>query len=332
MNAAFALCVPPAASLKAPPGVVEQADRLFDNARWAGAKPRLSVIVPTYRYDCSALIAALGASPAAAQIELIVLDDGGGDRALGLKLAAEIANAGCAARMVQAARNRGRAGARNALIAHARASWLLLLDADMLPDEPAFIGAYLRAIDAHPEPALVVGGYSLRQASRDKQFALHRWQAERSECLPAAQRSKEPGRHVFTSNVMAHREILSRFRFDETFSGWGWEDTDWGLRVAAKHPVLHIDNTATHLGLDADVTLIAKYRSSGGNFARVVQHHPEEMAETALHRATRLAKKLPCRRPLATLAEKAALARALPTAVRGRALKALRALVYAETL
>lgn len=332
MTTAFALCLPPAASLSASFGEVEAGDRIHDNACWKGATPRLSVIAPTFRYDCSALIDALAASPQSARIEIIVLDDGGADPALSLAIDSAADRAGCPVRVVHASRNRGRAGARNALTAHARAPWVLLLDADMMPDDAGFIGAYLRMIDTQPEPALVVGGYSLKQAPDEPRFALHRWQALTSECLPAARRSLAPGRHVFTSNVMAHRSILRGFPFDETFSGWGWEDTEWGLRVAAEHPVLHVDNTATHLGLDEDAALVAKYRGSAANFARVAASHPQEMRATALHRAALLARRTPFRRPLAALAERAALASMLPVAVRGRALKAMRALIYAEAL
>jgi hypothetical protein len=29
--------------------------------------------------------------------------------------------------------------------------------------------------------------------------------------------------------------------FDEAFSGWGWEDTDWGIRATKYFPVRHIN-------------------------------------------------------------------------------------------
>lgn len=324
-----------------PDAALPAVERIHDGRGWAGrtdtSTPLISVAIPVWRHDASALIDALAASASSASIEIVVLDDGSNDPALTRALVAAVDRAAChmhsvKVRLVTAHRNRGRAAARNAAIAHARADWILLLDADMAPDDQGFIAAYLDAIARHPAPALVIGGYSLRQASANPRFALHRWQALRSECLPAAARMASPGRHVFTSNVLAHRAILDRIAFDEGFSGWGWEDTDWGLRVAAEYPVFHIDNTATHLGLDEDAALIAKYRRSATNFARVLSRHPAEMAGTPLHRAARLARAIPFRRPLAALAAGMASARGLPIGLRGRALKAMRALSYAEGL
>ena len=37
---------------------------------------------------------------------------------------------------------------------------------------------------------------------------------------------------------------------------------------------LHIDNTATHLGLEPATAIAAKYEQSAANFARVVARHP----------------------------------------------------------
>lgn len=312
-----------------PPQVAE---RLLDNVFWPGAAPRLSICVPAYGHDVSSLMTALAECENAGLAELIVHDDGAGDHDLLARLQQEAGRLRLAVRLIAADANRGRAAARNAAIAHARADWVLLLDADMLPDEPAFLTRYLDAMDANAEPAVVVGGYSLRLAAHDPRHALHRWQAEASECLPASQRQAAPGRYVFSSNVLVHRAVLDIIPFDEAFTGWGWEDTDWGIRAAKFYPVRHIDNTATHLGLDADAALMSKYAQSGENFARLVQRHPDEARMMPLFRMARRARNLPLRTTARDLAEWTAKASFLPLAVRGRALKTWRALVYAEAL
>jgi hypothetical protein len=300
-----------------------------DNARWPHAQPRLSVVIPTFRFDCSKLVGAL--AQISQDAEIIIHDDGSADSSLTAALTASGNSAAVPVRVVTAGRNRGRAGARNAAIRHARSSWVLLLDSDMLPDHPEFLSRYLAEAERAPGPCLVVGGYSLDQTPVAAGQQLARRQALTSECLPAATRARAPGRFVFTSNILVHRDILRTIPFDEGFEGWGWEDTEWGLRVAASHPVLHIDNTATHLGVDTDEALMAKYARSGANFARLVRQHPDSMAGAPLLRAARICRRLPFRQSFRRAAEQAARG-PLPLSLRATALKAWRALIYAEHL
>jgi glycosyltransferase involved in cell wall biosynthesis len=315
------------AELIAPPEETSHANHL-----WEQAAPRISICVPVYRINAAPLVGALSRCSGSALAELIIYDDGSAEPALTsvLQLAAD--GAAMAVSIVSASRNAGRAAARNRAIAHARADWVLLLDADMWPDSADFIQDYISAARAVDRPALIVGGYSLKQAPQDRKFRLHRWQSLASECVPASLREQSPGRYVFSSNVLVHRRVLEECPFDESFAGWGWEDTDWGLRAEKKFPVLHIDNTATHLGLDDAKRLMGKYQKSGANFARVAARHTDAFNSTPLMRAARVARSIPLRsvlRRLFGLAARDPLG-LLPISLRGRALKAWRAFLYAE--
>jgi glycosyltransferase involved in cell wall biosynthesis len=314
------------------PSFAQPPERVMDNVFWRGAAPRISICVPAYRHDVSELIAALAACEDAGLAEIIVHDDGTADHEMLARMQYEASRQRIAVRLIAADANRGRASARNGAIAHARADWVLLLDADMLPDQEDFLTRYLDAMDASSVPAVIVGGYSLRHTRKDASKALHRWQAEASECLGAERRQEAPGRYVFSSNVLAHRTILDMIPFDESFSGWGWEDTDWGIRATKYFPVRHINNTATHLGLDADAALMSKYARSGENFARLVKAHPDEARTMPLFRMACRMRTLPLRCAARDVAGWAAQTRFLPVSLRGRALKAWRALVYAEAL
>jgi glycosyltransferase involved in cell wall biosynthesis len=307
-------------------------ERIHDNVYWRGAAARLSICIPLYRYDVTKLIDALAACKSSSLAEIVLYDDGSGDHELLAKLESHAGRVPAAVRIVSAAANRGRAVARNAAFKHARSEWLLLLDADMMPDSESFIEGYLDAIETTWEPAVVVGGYSLKAAPKDKRFALHRWQAEASECLPATKRSVAPGRYVFSSNVLVHRLVLDACPFDQRFAAWGWEDTDWGLRAQQWFPVRHIDNTATHMGLDTDKALIAKYAGSGQNFVLMTTRHRDEAVKMPLYRMAKRMRRMPLRKQLTGLARKLAQFRLLPLAMRGRALKAWRAMIYAEAL
>lgn len=305
---------------------------VHDNVYWRGAAACISVCVPIYRYDVSKLMDALAACRLSALTEIVFYDDGSGDTEMLTGLMGRAGHTSMAVRIVAGAINRGRSAARNAAMKHARGEWVLLLDADMMPDGPGFLESYFDAVEAAKRPAVIVGGYSLASAPRSPATNLHRWQSVTSECLDAAARSQAPGRYVFSSNVLIHREVLAACPFDEAFAGWGWEDTDWGLRLQKQFPVIHIDNTATHLGLDSDAALMAKYARSGANFARMAIRHPGEVKQMALFRHAQRLRKLPMRKALIATAAVTARLRLLPLAVRGRALKVWRALVYAEAL
>jgi len=307
-------------------------ETLIDNVFWAGAAARLSVVIPAFRYDASDLIDTLARCQSSQLAEIIVYDDGSRDNDLLSKMETTAGQARAAVRIVSSAQNRGRAGARNAAIAHARAEWILLLDADMAPDSDRFLEMYMSAVERVGEPSVIVGGCSLKFAPTGSVYALHRWQSRASECVSAAKRRTAPGRFVFTANVLAHRDVFQACPFDDAFAGWGWEDTDWGLSLEAKFPIMHIDNTATHLGLDTAASLMSKYGRSGANFARLVERHPEAAKAMPLYRAAKRTRALPFRKLFKALAGGVAASRWMPVALRGRALKAWRALVYAEAI
>jgi glycosyltransferase involved in cell wall biosynthesis len=290
------------------------------------------VVIPAFRYDASDLIDQLARCQSSQLAEIIVYDDGSCDHDLLARMEATAGRVRAAVRIVSSPRNRGRAAARNHAIAHARADWILLVDADMAPDSDRFLEIYLSAVERVGEPSVIVGGCSLRFAPTASLLALHRWQSRASECVSAVKRRRAPGRFVFTANVLAHREVFQACPFDEGFSGWGWEDTDWGLTIEAKFPIMHIENTATHLGLESAKTLMGKYVRSGGNFARLIERHPEAANAMPLYRAAKRAQRLPYRKLLRALAGGVAASHWLPTALRGRALKAWRALVYADAI
>ncbi len=296
--------------------------------------PRISICIPTWHDDAKPLLDSLRQLKQADMCEVLIYDDGSNDPHLTDRLIASCNDLPCPARLMTAAQNQGRAYGRNMLIAQARADWLLLLDADMLPDNDDFIACYMREISNLDKPTLIVGGFSLQQVRPTVKQRLHAAQSAHSECLPAIIRQRMPGRYVFTSNILVHRHLLNTVQFNDAYQGWGWEDTDWGLNIARKFPIHHIDNTATHLGLDAAEDLIHKYGTSGENFARLAKTHPEDIHQTSLYRAARRLKDLPGRRALQSLAARIARGQFsfIPMPVRLFALKLYRAAAYAGAI
>jgi len=302
---------------------------MHDNAAWAGAAPRLSVLIPFFRDDPSRLLRTLDRSGVSA--EIVALDDGTGDDALARQVISTVESLTLPARFVRLAANEGRAAGRNQLAAQARGRHLLFLDADMLPDSDDFLGRWLALIDAD-DPAVAFGGFSLDQTPRTRIHAVHRALSLRSDCMPVAERRKAPEKYVFTSNLLIRRDVFEAEPFDASFVGWGWEDVEWGMRVSRRHPIAHIDNPATHLGLASAAAMAAKFEQSADNFARVVAAHGDIVSGYPSYRAARALKRAPLRRIWRPWLKAAALFDAGPVGARAFALRLYRAALYAEAV
>lgn len=299
------------------------------NAAWAGAQPALSILSPFLRDDPTGLLAAIEVQAArlSVAVEIVALDDGTNDEALAAHVRGAVESLTMPAAFVRLAANEGRSAARNRLAQFARGRHLLYLDADTVPDSPDFLQRYLDMI-TQDDPPLVIGGFSLQQASRAREFALHRKIATQLDCMPVSVRQVAPWRYVYGSNILVRRDVMAATPFNPDYRAWGWEDQEWGMRVADKWPILHVDNTVSHLGLDRVETLLVKYASSGANFHRLLADHPERVKDYPAYRAARAMRLLPFKAQFRGLAEQVALSESFPLALRTLGLRFYRVLNY----
>lgn len=307
--------------------------RTVVNARWRGKRPALSVLIPFYRDDPRDLLADLGAEAAVVDgsVEVIVLSDGGGDAELVSGVEAAIKGLALPARLIDLKRNQGRSKGRNRLAAAARGGSFLFLDSDMRPDHRHFLEVWADLV-AREDPAVAFGGFSLLQAPDEPRFAVHRALATRSECIPYHERARQPEKYVYTSNLLVRRDVFQAEAFDAAFTGWGWEDVEWAMRVSRRFRVVHLDNPATHMGLDTADALAAKYEQSAPNFARVVARHPGIVSTYPSYKAARLLKRAPGISVARPLLKKAAMTDWLPAGTRAFSLRLYRAALYAEAV
>lgn len=307
--------------------------RMTDSPTHPAAQPVLSVLIPFLRDDPAALLDRLEAEATALDgaVELVVLDDGTGDAALTAALTRQVGAARLPVRLITLTTNEGRAQGRNRLATAARGQTWLFLDSDMRPDRPDFLQSWV-ALIRQDDPAVAFGGFSLLQAPTDKRYAVHRALALKSECLPVEARRLTPEKYVYTSNLLVRRDVFESEAFDPGFTGWGWEDVEWAMRVSRVHPVQHVDIPATHMGLDTVESLMRKYEQSAGNFARVIARHPDIIATYPSYRVARKIRGLPGRRLLRRLARGFALQDWPPVASRAFALRLYRAALYAEAV
>lgn len=244
----------------------------------AGPPPRLSILVPTYDRDirplAAELLAGMAALPEPAQVELLVLIDGNPALRDQEQILNQAAAQGLAAGLAPSARNLGRAEARNTLARLARGEILLFLDADSLPDRPDFVA---RALAAAVEPqAVVCGGRTgqrLDPPPRDS--LLFHTHSQKREWISAEARNIDPEGNFLSANFQVGRALFLATPFDERFRGWGWEDTEWALRIGRVARMRHIDNSVSHMEYHRDASWLGRLDRSVENYRLLYATHPE---------------------------------------------------------
>jgi hypothetical protein len=287
---------------------------------------RLAICITALRENAGELIRALSAQPEAADCALLLHVDGADDQDLTAAHHVALAGYPGPSAVHLAAEPRGRTAAREWLVAHAPADWILLLDAGLMPGGPDFLARHLAAAEDAAGPALISGGLSLAEARPDMSTRLHHTDLLSGIGASAETRQADPARYVSSAHALVHRDILMATAFDAGFACRQQADIDWSLRVAASWPVLQIDNPAACGSLEDDAGLLDKSGASGPGFARLLRRHPEAPALMPLLAAARRVKGIPLLAPAARLAASAPV---LPENLRVSALGLYRAAVCA---
>jgi glycosyltransferase involved in cell wall biosynthesis len=203
--------------------------------------------------------------------EVVLVDDGSADETPAVVERAR-SRATCSFITVRQP-NRGLAGARNAGIARASGERIIFIDDDVLP-LPNFVQEHLRSHAAHPS-SIVRGG------------AI---EVERLDELPPPIWSIKDysGNYFWTTNVSVPLATIRAVGgFDESFSEYGWEDIDVGLRLRAAgikavfNPlalVYHFKPRPRASNLDA---MLRQARAKARTAAALVRLHPHWRAYLA---------------------------------------------------
>lgn len=274
---------------------------VHDNGRVPAAQALLTIASPYFKDDPSGWMTHLAESPLARLCEVVVVDDGSGLADVDLRVKSAVDAWPGPARQVRLAVNQGRPTARNRAIAHATGRFILFLDADMMPGDGQYLARYLDLIAAG-DVDVAFGGFTTRGAAVSRRTRLHQNLSERSDCKPASERAGRGALAVASNNLLGRRSIFEQVRFDTSYVGWGWEDTDWALRVVAQGArLVHVDNPAVHAGLDTDEAVLRKFKEAASNLNHLLARHPDA-GSMAGAKVARLLQSLPghgLARPLA---------------------------------
>ena len=292
--------------------------------------PALSILIPYYRDDPSNLLKALMEQiEQMDSVEILLYDDGTGDEDINNNLQSIANNSRIPINLYFAQHNKGRSAARNKLKDAAKAKWVLFLDADMLPQTDSFIDDYLAEIKTGSAD-IIFGGFTVPPQKQSSATELHRVFSQTSDCLSAKERRKYGPQYICSSNLCVRANVLKKHNFSPDFIGWGWEDSEWAARVAALYTIYHADIPALHLGLESTETLLSRFKTSGNNYLKFTNAHPNIAQTLTLYKMINKLKNIPGQKLMRPLL--AALVRAvfIPIRIRLFALKLWRVSWYTE--
>lgn len=223
----------------------------------------VSVLIPTYDWDVSTLVAALHQqlSESCAVFEILVSDNAS-------KSVYQTANAQlnllpfCKYFIENV--EVGRSANRNALARKAQYKWLLFLDGDTALPDGQFVQRYMAQLGKAP---VICGGTVYQQQPPHNHNNLLRWRyGKAKEEVPAAMRQKVPYLAYSSFNFLIGKDLFFQIGFDAGLKQYGHEDTLFGRQLKTLQiPVLHINNPLQHLGLDTANDFLTKTRSGVEN-------------------------------------------------------------------
>lgn len=206
----------------------------------------LSVCIGIYNYDVNQLVKDLckQADKLGIEYEILLLDDASKHDYLMKNAKLDFLPH---VTYLQNYRNVGRSVIRNTLASKAKYPYLLFIDCDAKVTHSDYLKKYM---EAAPTAQVIAGGVEYRE-KKPKRNQLLRWKyGVLRETTPAEIRNQNPNVAFSTFNFLIEKEIFKTIEFDETLSGYGHEDTLFGLDLMKRGiTVKHIDNPLRHEGI-----------------------------------------------------------------------------------
>lgn len=209
----------------------------------------LSILIPTYNYNPQELVDELNrqASALAIDYEIIVLNDAS-------TLPLDVT--GCT--LLNMKKNVGRAAGRNILGRTARHPFLLFIDSDSVPAQTDYLSRYLRIINSSQTPIVVSGGRVYHPAT-DIDHSLLPAYGTRERVT----HEDTPNAPFMSPNFLIDRETFLGTLFDESFTGYGHEDTIFGIQLMRKGILYRvIDNPVFHCHIESNADFLRKNREA----------------------------------------------------------------------
>lgn len=208
----------------------------------------LSILIPTYNYDCTLLVKDLHKQAIECKIpfEIIVAEDGSLFHKQTNRKIKELSNT----KYIEIKENIGRSKIRNLLADVALFQYLLFIDCDAKVCKNNYISEYLK----HCTPkCCVIGGICYDKKDKKTQYSLR---------LKYGFLRESKTERFTAFNFLIHKEIFKKVKFNESIQGYGHEDSLFGAQVKQFTQYKIINNQLIHKGLDSNKIFLEKTESA----------------------------------------------------------------------
>ncbi len=233
----------------------------------------ISICIPVYNFNVRRLVQALEIQKTKSTypIEILLIDDGSEQ-----KIKEENAPYCLNHRYIELNGNIGRSRVRNLFVKHAAFTYLLFLDCDSLIIKDNFLSCYTNTLGFPAKRLQVIcGGREYPVKAPGKNRLLRYKYGVQRESKSATERQKHPNRSFMTNNFLVKKELIETIGFDENLSGYGHEDTLFGLELQSQNiEVVHIDNPVLNGDIETNAEYLEKTRQGIINLVHILHHYP----------------------------------------------------------
>lgn len=230
----------------------------------------LSILIPTYNYDVTSLVANIQQQCLKIKnlvFEVLVYDDGSSLFRDENRNINSLPHCNC----IFLEKNIGRSAIRNRLAQDASYENLLFLDADVQLIKEEFISRYLNVITQNFE--IVYGGI-VYQSKKPVQEQLLRWvYGTKREALTAQKRNENRYVSFLTLNFLIKKSVFDKVRFNEEIPNLRYEDLLFSFHLMKQNVhIAHIDNQVVHNGLETSSIFLSKTNESLTGLKYLLDH------------------------------------------------------------
>lgn len=239
---------------------------------------KVSVVIPSYnrKHHLEHVLKALYAQTLSfANYEIILVNDGSTDTTIELSLEDSV-------RLINLSQRRGAAAARNAGVAQSKGEIIAFIDADILV-KPDFLQTVVNIHQSEekcvalgprrhlPQDCFRIDSANTTLDTRDKLLRRHKCKIDQLQ---------HPWCFSYTCNLSLKREHYPPEGFDESFTGWGLEDVEFGYRLHMQGMtfIFPEELTCYHLHHPRDVTS-EKFGEWRRNLSLFMHKHPDKAVQ-----------------------------------------------------